>query len=115
MDTVLRLTYEQILEKSIEAENLQKQEKEIERDLSAGIKLIRLIMIHKAKLDKENQRLLQKFLPTCHECQNGCSWEDTVEANLVFALRTCLAKSEKETHIPQHIPGKLKDVSKLEK
>ena len=70
----------------------------------------------KFKLSAKNQRLLQSYLPICYaddEILEG--FEEQLEACMVFVLRTCLAKSKKDAGISQHVLGKMRDVSKLER
>ena len=67
-------------------------------------------------LDDSNFALLKCYLPVFwadDEILEG--WEEQLEACMVFVLRTCLAKSRKDAGISQHVLGKLRDISKLER
>merc|ERR1712013_435534 len=112
MDVLLRDTFQSIIGDTNQLEQLNVELATHSGKLWNLTRLIWLLMRVKYQLDDENMQSLRAFLPVgTDEIEEG--WEEQVEAGMVFALRTSLAKSAKDTKISQHKIGKIKDISKV--
>jgi len=112
MDVLLEETYRNIISDTNALQKVTEHFDALSEKLWATTRLMWLLIKLKYDLDDENMNILTSFLPLGRdEIDEG--WEEQVEAAMVYALRTSLSKSKKDTKISQHRIGKIKDIHKV--
>ena len=83
--------------------------------LEANLELILLLLRYKFKLDEEQFAILRAHLTPKINDDSEHGWEELVYASMTNLLRTCLAKSAKDTSASQTTIKPLGDLNKLKK
>lgn len=112
MDILLKETYQSIIGDTSALQEVSVEFQKLSDRLWGITRLMWTLIQIKYDLDEENMSILTAFLPIgTDQIEEG--WEEQVEAAMVYALRTSLAKSKKDTKISQHRIGKIKDIHKV--
>lgn len=115
LDTLLDGTYKQIIAVADAAVDNNKEQLCAACSLSSGTRLLNLLVKLWAKMDNEEFGVLEGALNPEVSDQGDQGWEEQVDAAVTHLLRTCLAKSSKDTTINPQPLTVLSDTTKLKK
>lgn len=115
LDTILDGTYKQILALGEEYENAQSILTQTSNSLSNGTRLVHYLIRLMVGMNEKDYNILTSSLTHVVVESNEHGWEEMVNSNISFLLRTSLAKSIKEQNTSLPTLTMEKDTGKLKR